>query len=130
MLAVANLRIVLGYRVLLNDASFRLMDGEKVALVGPNGAGKTSLLRTLAGELHPAHGAVVRPEHFSWLQQDVQAIAIPKALGDELRADAGSPALKITRRYLDAAAQAFEISVSVHPADRFTFSMQMDRSKD
>lgn len=64
------------------------------------------------------------------IQQDVQAIAIPKALGDELRADAGSPALKITRRYLDSAGEAFEISVSVHPADRFTFSMQMERSRD
>ena len=73
MLDVANLRIDLGHRVLLNDASFRLLDGEKVALVGPNGAGKTTMLRTLAGELHAAGGSVVRPEHFGWLQQDVQA---------------------------------------------------------
>ncbi len=64
------------------------------------------------------------------IQQDVQAIAIGKALGDELHAEAGSPALQITRRYLDSAATAFEISVSVHPADRFTFSMQMDRARD
>ena len=73
MLDVANLRIDLGHRVLLNDASFRLLDGEKVALVGPNGAGKTTMLRILAGELHAAQGSVVRPEHFGWLQQDVQA---------------------------------------------------------
>lgn len=64
------------------------------------------------------------------IRQDVQAIAINKVLGEELRAESGSPALKITRRYLDSAAEAFEISVSVHPADRFTFSMQMERSRD
>jgi GntR family transcriptional regulator len=64
------------------------------------------------------------------IQQDVQAIAMTKSMGEELRADTGSPALKITRRYLDSTGQAFEFSVSVHPADRFTFSMQMERSKD
>jgi ATPase subunit of ABC transporter with duplicated ATPase domains len=73
MLDVVNLRIDLGHRVLLNDASFRLLPGEKVALVGPNGAGKTTMLKTLAGEMFPAGGSVVRPDHFSWLQQDVQA---------------------------------------------------------
>jgi ATPase subunit of ABC transporter with duplicated ATPase domains len=73
MLDVVNLRIDLGHRVLLNDASFRLLPGEKVALVGPNGAGKTTMLKTLAGEMFPSGGSVVRPDHFSWLQQDVQA---------------------------------------------------------
>ncbi len=73
MLDVANLRIDLGHRVLLKDASFRLLPGEKVALVGPNGAGKTTMLKTLAGDMFPAGGSVGRPDHFSWLQQDVQA---------------------------------------------------------
>ena len=35
-------------RVLLDDVSFRVGDGQKVALVGANGAGKTTLLRLLA----------------------------------------------------------------------------------
>jgi ATPase subunit of ABC transporter with duplicated ATPase domains len=32
--------------------------GERIAIIGPNGIGKTTLLRTLAGELHPDAGAV------------------------------------------------------------------------
>ena len=64
------------------------------------------------------------------IRQDVQAITIAKELAEELRVETGSPALRITRRYLDSTGEAFEISVSVHPADRFTFSMQMERSKD
>jgi len=64
------------------------------------------------------------------IQQDVTAILLPKTLAEPLHADAGSPALKITRRYLDSADVAIEISVSVHPADRFTFSMQMNRARD
>lgn len=64
------------------------------------------------------------------IQQDVQAITLSKAQADDLRAEPQSPALKITRRYLDTSGDAFEVSVSVHPADRFTFSMQLARSRD
>jgi ATPase subunit of ABC transporter with duplicated ATPase domains len=73
MLDVANLRIDLGHRVLLEGATFRLQAGEKVALVGPNGAGKTTMLKTLAAERVPNSGTVERPEHWGWLQQDVSA---------------------------------------------------------
>jgi len=64
------------------------------------------------------------------IRQDVQAITLSRAQADDLRAEPLSPALKITRRYLDTSGEAFEVSVSVHPADRFTFSMQMERSRD
>ena len=47
-------------RVLLDDVSFRVGDGAKVALVGANGAGKTTLVRIVAGELTPHGGAVTR----------------------------------------------------------------------
>jgi ATPase subunit of ABC transporter with duplicated ATPase domains len=73
VLDVANLRIDLGHRVLLEGASFRLAEGEKVALVGPNGAGKTTLLKTLAREMHPAAGFINLPEHWGWLRQEVTA---------------------------------------------------------
>jgi ATPase subunit of ABC transporter with duplicated ATPase domains len=47
-------------RVLLDEVSFRVGDGAKVALVGANGSGKTTLLRVIAGELDPDDGAVTR----------------------------------------------------------------------
>lgn len=43
-------------RVLLNDVSFRVGDGSKVALIGPNGSGKTTLFRMIAGDLQPDSG--------------------------------------------------------------------------
>ena len=47
-------------RVLLDDVSFRVGEGAKVALVGANGAGKTTLLRIITGDLTPHAGVVTR----------------------------------------------------------------------
>lgn len=48
-------------RVLLDEVSFRVADGAKVALVGANGAGKTTALRILSGVVAPTSGTVTRP---------------------------------------------------------------------
>src|SRR5215210_4503508 len=69
-LQASALRIEIGARVLLDDATFRIGEGEKVALVGPNGAGKTTLLKTVAGELAPVSGDVRLPETWGWLAQE------------------------------------------------------------
>ncbi|TRZ72966.1 MAG: ABC transporter ATP-binding protein [Streptomycetaceae bacterium] len=45
-------------RVLLNDVSFRVGDGAKVALIGANGSGKTTLFRMISGDLQPDSGQV------------------------------------------------------------------------
>ena len=72
-LQVSSLRIEIGARVLLDDATFRIGEGEKVALVGPNGAGKTTLLKTLVGQHTPAAGEVRLPEKSGWLAQESSA---------------------------------------------------------
>ncbi len=45
-------------RLALEDVSFRLTSGERVAVVGPNGAGKSTLFKVVAGVLHPTSGEV------------------------------------------------------------------------
>jgi len=42
----------------LEQVSFTVAAGERVAVVGPNGAGKTTLFKVLAGILQPAAGSV------------------------------------------------------------------------
>ena len=46
-------------RLILQDCSLTLHQGDFAALVGPNGAGKTTLARVLAGVLRPRRGRVV-----------------------------------------------------------------------
>ena len=58
-------------RVLLDDVSFRVADGAKVALVGANGAGKTTLLRIVTGELQPHAGVVTRSGGLGVMRQFV-----------------------------------------------------------
>ncbi|MGA8245926.1 MAG: ATP-binding cassette domain-containing protein [Nocardioides sp.] len=58
-------------RVLLDDVSFRVGDGAKVALVGANGAGKTTLLRLIAGDLVPHAGVVTRSGGLGVMRQMV-----------------------------------------------------------
>jgi manganese/iron transport system ATP-binding protein len=45
-------------RPALEDISFRLVSGERIAVVGPNGAGKSTLFKVIAGVLNPTDGEV------------------------------------------------------------------------
>jgi heme exporter protein A len=57
-LAAEDIAIARGDRLLFDGLSLSLTAGEAVVLVGRNGAGKTSLLRVIAGLLHPQAGRV------------------------------------------------------------------------
>ncbi|MCD1267456.1 ATP-binding cassette domain-containing protein [Microbacterium sp. MEC084] len=70
MLAVHDLEIRVGARMLMSDVSFRVGPGDKVGLVGRNGAGKTTLTKVLAGDLIPANGRVDRSGELGYLPQD------------------------------------------------------------
>jgi heme exporter protein A len=58
-LVVRELSCVRGGRLVFRDLSFAVEAGSLLVVEGANGSGKTSLLRTLAGFIPPASGAVV-----------------------------------------------------------------------
>ncbi len=58
MLEVTGLQVAYGDLTTLWDVSFRVGEGELVALVGANGAGKTTTLRAISGLLRPRAGGV------------------------------------------------------------------------
>ena len=50
-----------GDRLLLDDVSLRVSEGQRLCIVGRNGVGKTTLLRIIAGEISPDAGEVGIP---------------------------------------------------------------------
>jgi ATPase subunit of ABC transporter with duplicated ATPase domains len=70
VLAVHDLEIRVGARLLMEGVSFRVEKGDKIGLVGRNGAGKTTLTKTLAGESQPSNGKIDRTGEIGYLPQD------------------------------------------------------------
>jgi branched-chain amino acid transport system ATP-binding protein len=58
LLRVEGLSKHFGGLSVLNELSFTLEAGQKVALIGPNGAGKTTLLNVIGGQLPASSGGV------------------------------------------------------------------------
>ncbi len=56
MLALTNIAIRRGPRVLFDGASFQIHAGQRMGVIGANGCGKSSLFAMLLGELEPDDG--------------------------------------------------------------------------
>jgi len=72
MLAVQQLRVEAGARVLFDGLSFVVNSGDRLSLAGPNGAGKSTLLKCIAGILEPNGGRITMPRNcrIGYLPQD------------------------------------------------------------
>ena len=70
MIAVQNLELRAGARLLMEEVTFRIDKGDKIGLVGRNGAGKTTMTKVLAGLTLPADGTVTRSGTIGYLPQD------------------------------------------------------------
>jgi ATPase subunit of ABC transporter with duplicated ATPase domains len=59
----------------LDNVSFNVEAGERIAIIGPNGVGKSTLMRCLAGELRPNSGKITWVENAQpgYMPQDPQA---------------------------------------------------------
>lgn len=61
------------------------------------------------------------------INQVIRAASMNENDANALKAEAGAPILRTTRRYFDAAERLFLISDSRHPADRFAYEMAYRR---
>ena len=58
MLTVENLKVYYGMINAIKDVSFRVEQGEVIALIGANGAGKTTILHTITGLVPAKSGSI------------------------------------------------------------------------
>ena len=72
MIAVTNLAMQFGKRVLFQDVNLKFTQGNCYGIIGANGAGKSTLMRILSGELSPTKGTIQQGagERMSVLSQD------------------------------------------------------------
>ncbi len=62
MIDFINISKAFGTHEVLQEASFRINDGERVGVVGPNGAGKSTVFALLLGETSPDKGSIELPK--------------------------------------------------------------------
>src|SRR5580704_5838581 len=96
---VSGLSKSYGPKQVLNDVSFTIDRGDRIALVGVNGAGKSTLVRLLSGEDTPTSGTLklghnVLAEYFA---QDQYKVLDPSA---HMLSDIGSIAPKVPQTEL------------------------------
>jgi DNA-binding GntR family transcriptional regulator len=72
------------------------------------------------GHLARRFGLVLRE-----VRQTISAVPMPAPLASRLRVAVDSPALRIERRYFAHAPDPVQIAISIHPGDRFSYSMAL-----
>jgi len=72
MLAVSNLSVQFGKRVLFDEVNTRFTQGNCYGIIGANGSGKSTFLKILAGDIDPTSGSVSleKGKRMSVLSQD------------------------------------------------------------
>src|SRR5579871_2662291 len=70
MIAVNDVTMRFGSRVLFEDVTTTFMEGRRYAISGPNGAGKSTFMKILTGEQEPTKGNITRPKKIGILRQD------------------------------------------------------------
>ena len=57
---IEHIEKIFGDKVIFDDASLGIQQGDKIGIIGINGTGKSTLLRIIAGEEEPDRGEVIR----------------------------------------------------------------------
>ncbi len=129
LVTLQNITIQISERVLLDDVSLLLNDGDRIGLIGPNGSGKTTLLRLIAGEEPVTSGSLT-----IWGNVRLQFLPQNPTIDPELTVleavfQSDAPQMKLLQAYEQVSKQ-----LQLHPQDadvqaRFsTVTAQMDQA--
>jgi DNA-binding GntR family transcriptional regulator len=65
----------------------------------------------------------------SHIDQEITATLLADDEAEVLGARTGAPALAVVRRYFSAEAGLFEIAENIHPAERFSYALRIERQR-
>jgi DNA-binding GntR family transcriptional regulator len=88
----------------------------------------------LRGDLDPAqmfHGALPDPNYTDdyHVEQTIAAELLTEGIAEALDAEAGSPALSITRRARDRRGRLVNVGIHIHPSDRYSITSVLESSR-
>ncbi len=113
MIAVQNLRVEFGPRVLFDDLSFAVQSKERISFAGHNGAGKSTLMKCIAGIIQQNGGEIVKPKgcEVGYLPQEGIHIKGISLFEETMKAFSG---VKELQRLIEEKSEEFE---SLDPQD-------------
>ncbi len=83
----------------------------------------------LVGRRQPVYEAIEQRfgQQVAAVDIEIGAGLVPETIAKPLDVAPGAPSLTVVRRYYGPDRKLFEVSVSEHPADRYTYSLQLRR---
>jgi ATP-binding cassette subfamily F protein 3 len=124
LVVASRLSLAYGPKVILDDAGFSIGPTDRIGLVGANGTGKSTLLKILAGVIHPDSGELTwrRGARAAYLPQDVAELPPGSLVESVLAAVPGRGALEDRLHQAEAAlavarTEAEQLEVSQALAD-------------
>ncbi|KUO76979.1 MAG: ABC transporter [Clostridia bacterium BRH_c25] len=99
LISMENITKSYSERILLDDISLGINDGDKIGIVGLNGVGKSTLLKIIAGIENPDGGRIIRGNSVSieYLSQSPYFDPEASVLEQVFKGD--SPIMKLVREY-------------------------------
>lgn len=82
MIKLENITVQIANKILLENASAQIPDGEKLGIVGHNGCGKTTLFKVLKEELEVSQGEVFIPskQFKAFVEQEIEEEDLHKSI--------------------------------------------------
>lgn len=78
MIDINNITVRIGSRILVQNSSAHISDGQKVGIIGANGCGKSTLFRVIKQELETETGAIFIPESnkIAFVEQEIEDFSV------------------------------------------------------
>jgi len=91
MINIKNIKLQFNEKIIFNEISLFISEGNRIGIVGENGTGKTTLLKAILGEVYLDAGSVDMPNKKTIGMLKQEAVEFDKNIGiiDYLKDESG-----------------------------------------